>query len=75
MTKWPNMSKIYMLQDQLPAGVMSRQEKAAFARMLKLIWLCYAKAFLTAVLPAAAPHLHLEFWPDMTKYKVCYQYT
>ena len=74
MAKAIYIVKIFMLQHQIPRGVMSQQELRAVNRMAQFIILFYGKAFLQSAIPCAAPRLDLEFWRHVVKYQVwCFE--
>ena len=63
--------KIEMTKRQVPEDVISDDEKQQVARISKFTFFLYAKYFLQAMVPAAAPRYDLQFWEDTHQFQLC----
>lgn len=70
MAKGIYFMKIYMTRHQLPRHVLLPRERQQVERVAKFTFFLYAKYFLQAMLPAAAPRLDLELWGDVQHFQV-----
>ncbi len=70
MAKCIYIIKIFMTRHQLPRHVLSCQQHTQIERIAKFALFLYAKYFLQAMMPAAAPRLDLEFWEDVQHFQV-----
>jgi hypothetical protein len=72
MAKAIYLMKIYMTRHQLPPHVLSNVERSQVERIAPFVFLVYAKYFLQAMLPSAAPRLDMNFWTDVHRFQVVF---
>lgn len=71
MAKGIYLMKIYMTRHQVPANVLTPNERRQVERIAKFVFFLYAKYFLQAMIPAAAPRHDLELWENVQQFLVC----
>ena len=70
MAKAIYLIKIRMTLHQLPRDILSPRSHQKIVRIADFSLFLYAKYFLQAMLPAAAPRIDLEFWGNLQHFQV-----
>ena len=70
MAKAIYLMKIYMTRAQLPRNVLLLREHQQVERIATFVFFLYAKYFLQAMIPSAAPRLDLELWQNVHRFQV-----